>query len=143
MPAGNAPSDPSLQILYTHESDATEHGASAMAKEEPESVVRLNSELGLSCPEGYVCLYLDADANTDGIAIREGEEIGNLANDFDFDWDNRMTSWINNTSTRYCWYFDFDFSGECHVMEPARNRVVNVLPRENDKASSIRPCSGC
>jgi hypothetical protein len=87
------------------------------------------------CPDGYVCLFRDYEFQGGGYGIAAGYSIKFLG---DIGLNDQMSSWANDSGRRYCWYVDAGYAGERHVME-ARYRV-NVLPQENDQASSLRPC---
>ncbi|MEU9891384.1 peptidase inhibitor family I36 protein [Sphaerisporangium sp. NPDC051017] len=87
------------------------------------------------CPDGYVCLFRDNEFQGGGYGIASGHSVGFLG---DIGFNDQMSSWANDSGRRYCWYVDANYAGDRHVME---NRYrVNVLPQENDQASSLRPC---
>ncbi|MFC7328942.1 peptidase inhibitor family I36 protein [Marinactinospora rubrisoli] len=87
------------------------------------------------CPDGYVCLFRDYNYQGGGYGFRSGTSIGFLG---DIGFNDQMSSWANDSGQRYCWYFDAYYQGEVHDMLPGYR--VNVTPRENDQASSLRPC---
>jgi len=53
-------------------------------------------------------------------------------------FNDQMSSWENRSGRRYCWYFNVGPAGERHTMP--NGQVINVLPRENDRASAFGPC---
>jgi hypothetical protein len=87
------------------------------------------------CPDGYVCLFRDYEFQGGGYAVAAPGELPWFG---DIGFNDRMSSWANDSGITYCWYFDAYYSGEEHVMYDGYR--VNVLPRENDHASSLRPC---
>ncbi|GII63472.1 hypothetical protein Skr01_35570 [Sphaerisporangium krabiense] len=87
------------------------------------------------CPSGYVCLFRDYDYQGGGYGFASGSSIGFLG---DIGFNDVMSSWANDSGIRYCWYVDANFEGDGHEMKPGYR--VNVLPQENDQASSLRPC---
>jgi hypothetical protein len=89
----------------------------------------------LICPSGFVCLY--QDANLSGNAVAFNGTLG-VGSSFLGSFNDKMTSWENISGRQYCWWFDLNFTGEVHTMPSGFQ--VNVLPRENDKASSVGPC---
>ncbi|MGW4799878.1 peptidase inhibitor family I36 protein [Nonomuraea sp. MG754425] len=88
-----------------------------------------------SCPDGYVCLFRDYDFQGGGYGVRSGDSLPWLG---DLGFNDQMSSWANDSGRTYCWYSDASFAGERHVMQNGYR--VNVLPRENDTASSLAPC---
>jgi hypothetical protein len=53
-------------------------------------------------------------------------------------FNDQMSSWQNASGRRYCWWFDDGPSGEVHTMPTGQ--IINVLARENDRASAFGPC---
>jgi hypothetical protein len=88
------------------------------------------------CDPGLLCLYEDRDGGGRPYYIRVGEEHRNLG------WFNdKMSSWQNNTDFAYCWYFDANFGHPTRVMLPhGPTRIINLTGDENDKASSVAFC---
>jgi hypothetical protein len=95
------------------------------------------------CPMGYVCLYKDSDARprpfmklpaSSAGAAHFGK--GSISN------NDEMSSWVNNSGVKFCWYFDTNFlpyygTRGPRPMPPEPYRVVNLTRFENDEASSI------
>lgn len=114
------------------------------------SVVVIFTSTGASCPSGFVCLYQNSNhggagwgiSSGGGFANLKGEPCGQCTNGIhgnDGTFNDQMSSWQNHSGRRYCWYFDASFSGEHHPMVSGAG-TQNVFPRENDRASSLRPC---
>jgi Peptidase inhibitor family I36 len=58
------------------------------------------------------------------------------------DFNDDMSSWVNNSGVKFCWYFDTNFlpyygTRGPRPMPPEPYRVVNLTRFENDEASSI------
>jgi hypothetical protein len=54
-------------------------------------------------------------------------------------WSDQMSSWVNNTSLNYCWYFDINF-GTGPLSMPAGQSLSFLPSIINDEASSLQPC---
>jgi len=102
-----------------------------------------------ACPTGFACLFQNSNRGGFGYGLRSGFGNRNLlsvrcgsctngihGNNGTF--NDQMSSWENRSGRRYCWYFDVGPSGETHPM--ANGQLINVLPRENDRASAFGPC---
>ncbi len=95
------------------------------------------------CPSNYVCLFRDGGAqgpyfrfqigSADFTTLRCSDCRGGNFND-------DMTSYVNNTNSDFCWYFDANYRGETRVMRQLPGRIINVTASENDKASSLKKC---
>ncbi|MFJ4963198.1 peptidase inhibitor family I36 protein [Streptomyces sp. NPDC088729] len=98
-------------------------------------VLRLPSQPG-GCPDGYLCLYRDVGYAGGGYAVNNGRAL----NDFrGIDFNDVMSSWVNETSSRYCWYPDINYTGTRFAMRSGgASDAVNV--ENNDIASSTEPC---
>ncbi len=101
------------------------------------------------CPAGWACLYQNNHRSGVRLRIPSGVSIPNLRElrcrtctngrpDSKGTFNDQMTSWENQSGRQYCWWFHAGYSGESHKMPSGY--IVNVLPRENDQASSIGPC---
>jgi hypothetical protein len=106
-----------------------------MTTQEIQTGVFVENTPGAPCPDGFVCLYRDGNLEGPSLRVQAGIAIRNL---IPLGWNDAMSSWHNNNNTRYCWYFDVEFQGEHHPMEPGFK--VTVPPREDNKASSLQPC---
>jgi hypothetical protein len=87
------------------------------------------------CPSGYACLFRDYEFQGGGYGIHHSTSVDWLGN---LNFNDQMSSWANDSGRTFCWYTDAYFQGESHIMRNGYR--VNVTPRENDTASSIRPC---
>ena len=102
------------------------------------------------CPRGYVCLFRDRDTQGwEHFQLSARSSYGDLRMAPCYickngDWNDDMSSWVNNSGIRYCWYFDSYFRGSGsrgpRPMPYQFGRIVNVTSFENDQASSIGPC---
>jgi Peptidase inhibitor family I36 len=95
------------------------------------------------CPMGYVCPYKDSDARprpfmklpaSSAGAAHFGK--GSISN------NDEMSSWVNNSGVKFCWYLDTNFlpyygTRGPRPIPPEPYRVVNLTRFENDEASSI------
>ncbi|MFJ3788467.1 peptidase inhibitor family I36 protein [Kitasatospora sp. NPDC090091] len=98
----------------------------------PRSATAVRQFDGGNCPAQSLCLYRDYNYTGGGIALQAGDEIPWLG---DYGFNDRMSSWSNDTGVTCYWYTDAYFSGDEHDM---KNRYrVNVLPSENDMASAV------
>ncbi|MER5495475.1 peptidase inhibitor family I36 protein [Streptomyces sp. LE64] len=88
---------------------------------------------GSHCPPDSLCLYRDHHFGGGGVAVRAGDYIGFLG---DYGVNDQMSSWSNDTGTICTWWSDAHQGGAAHSMYSAYR--VNVLPSENDTASSVR-----
>lgn len=95
------------------------------------SGVELHS--GPDCTYGYVCIYTDYDFKGVAYRVQKGTRLPRFS---DFDFNDRMSSWINETDSDYCWYTDFSYSGAVNGMS-ASTRQTRVS--DNDRASSLQP----
>ena len=103
------------------------------------------------CPANTLCFYNDKDFLGHIFTIQAGESIPSLhayvcagcdspkhgAGDGNF--GDQMSSWVNNTSWSYCWYYDINYGSYVTVM-PAGQAISWVGKRTQDEASSVRPC---
>lgn len=90
---------------------------------------------GRNCPGGYVCLFRDQNFTGGGIALRRGQGLNDLRA---IDFNDQLSSWINASGERYCWYSENNFMGYRHVMNGHAKR--NVYLPYNDMASSVDSC---
>jgi hypothetical protein len=86
-----------------------------------------------TCPGGHVCLFRDSNYQGGGVNFQRPGSSSYLGS-----FNDQMSSWANDSGALYCWYSDADYRGDRHEMKPGYR--LNVLPHENDTASSIRPC---
>jgi len=104
---------------------------------------------GGACPLNYACLYQNANRRGVGIGALIGFGFSNLhsvscptctngvhGNDGTF--NDQMTSWENQSGTRYCWGVNASTHPTDHIM--GDGDVTNVPANENDTASSFFPC---
>jgi len=93
-----------------------------------------------------VCLFQHAngggfiDEFTPGFLIDVG--IWNLTDDpcgpcRNGTFNDEMSSWGNDTGGTFCWWVDINGGGAGHTMRSLGATIQNVLPAENDKASSV------
>ena len=107
------------------------------------------AEGGARCPNGYVCLYQNRDHQGFGLGIPRGYGLANLkavpctscengthGNDGTF--NDQMSSWVNHSGQRYCWYVNRSEKKGKHTMP--NGQFINVLPGENDLATTVEPC---
>jgi hypothetical protein len=102
------------------------------------------------CPRGSVCLYQHRDAQGVIKKFQYTQGYGNFTyliclSCSEGDFNDDMSSWVNNSSYRYCWYFDTAWTPTSGTrgprpMPPQFGRIVNVTSFENDQASSIARC---
>ncbi|WP_414168931.1 peptidase inhibitor family I36 protein [Streptoverticillium reticulum] len=95
---------------------------------------------GSNCePQGgqhHLCMFGDHDFKGGGLALEEGARIPRLG---DYNFDNTMSSWANNTQFTCHWFTDSDFKGTEHRMNPG-DRVD--LPSQDDNNASSVYCEG-
>ncbi|MFF8955993.1 peptidase inhibitor family I36 protein [Streptomyces sp. NPDC014894] len=87
---------------------------------------------GSDCPAGALCLYRDRDFTGGGIALGPDTYVERLG---DHGFDDRMSSWSNDTGQVCDWWTDEGRGGVIHDIRDGYR--VNVLPGENDTASSV------
>lgn len=120
-----------------------------MTRTEVQPGAFIETSPGAPCPNDYICFYQDVDLQGNSLQVPKDLPVPDLtkipvnpSRPSEGNWNDRMSSWHNNSNARFCWYFDINFKGECHPMEPGII-VHRVLPRENDQASSLHPCNRC
>jgi len=102
----------------------------------------------VACPTGLACLYQNSNRGprlwgTNGqfpnLLQQACPECTNGTHGNNGTFNDQMSSWENRSGRRYCWYVNANFILPVHTMA---NGVPpqNVLPSENDTASSMRPC---
>jgi len=52
-------------------------------------------------------------------------------------WNDEMSSWGNDTGVTFCWWVNIGAGGAGHLMRSLGATIQNVLPSENDQASSV------
>jgi hypothetical protein len=90
---------------------------------------------GSTCPRGYICLFTDYDYRGTAYKVKAGTSVPWFG---DFNFNDAMSSWANDSGQTFCWFVDANYSGMVHDMKPGYR--VNLPPNENDSASSLRPC---
>ncbi|MEU3597912.1 peptidase inhibitor family I36 protein [Streptomyces sp. NPDC006798] len=88
---------------------------------------------GSNCPSNSLCLYRDVNFTGGGIAIKAGDYIGFLG---DYGFNDQMSSWSNDSGVTCNWWVHAYRGGDRHVQYNGYR--VNVLPSENDQASSVQ-----
>jgi hypothetical protein len=84
------------------------------------------------CGAGWICLF--EDANYGGRVLRwssPGTRIDHLR---DYDFNDKLSSWVNNTDLDAMWYGDSSMGGQSHCI-PSRSMSAHVNP--GDSASSL------
>lgn len=97
---------------------------------------------------GLLCLFQDSngggaiDAFTEAFLSLPG--FWNLTNNSlgSGTWNDQMSSWGNDIggdpgAATMCWWVDINGKGAGHLMRPLGATIQNVLPSENDQASSV------
>lgn len=96
----------------------------------------------IPCPANDVCMYENVDFGGQIYKLHTEDKkfSDNLCPDCHppGNWDNRMSSIINNKSTRYCFYEKDNFGGADIKVEG--HQRMRSLPGFNDKISSARSC---
>ncbi|WP_026212533.1 peptidase inhibitor family I36 protein [Longispora albida] len=92
-----------------------------------------------------ICIAQDRDGGRNSFCFTAGTYVPELNSKYcgscwGNNWNDEMSSWYSTTSMRYCWYFDANYGGESHVMDFSHQRWINQPGREDNKASSLRPC---
>jgi hypothetical protein len=90
---------------------------------------------GSRCPSGYICLFTDYNYSGTAYRVKAGSSVPWFG---DFNFNDAMSSWANDSGQTFCWYVDANYQGAFHDMKPGYR--VNLLPAENDTASSLKPC---
>lgn len=90
-----------------------------------------------SCPSGDICLYENSQFTGTELAIPNGGVIANL---FDVNFNDKLSSWCNHTNRQYCYWFNANFTGTRVIIIP-NTCHASVSPGNNDQASSVKPCS--
>lgn len=114
-------------LLLTAPAHAAQHASTVMA------VVQLSDGV---CPTGYFCIFRDVGFGGGGYGVRQDHDL----NDFrGIELNDQMSSYVNATNDRYCWYPDINFSGDVRVI--GANQAGDVdLRTDNDIASSLANC---
>ncbi|MET0418441.1 MAG: peptidase inhibitor family I36 protein [Actinoplanes sp.] len=121
-----------------------------IASASPAAAARGPADLA-GCPANTLCFYNDKDFLGHIFTVQAGESIPSLhvyscpdcnspkhgAGDGNF--GDQMSSWVNNTSWSYCWYYDINYGRYVNVM-PAGQANSWVGKKPQDEASSLRPC---
>jgi hypothetical protein len=104
-----------------------------------------------ACPAGTLCIYEHRDFGGTVLLVSPGTVHSNLRllscpgcrssknSGSNGTWGDMLSSWINNTSVSYCWFWDANFGGR---LMPMTSGVAEpyVGSTANDQASSIAPC---
>ena len=99
------------------------------------AVIRLN-EYQRKCPYDYLCMYEEPYFDGGGFGVLEGFAL----NDFDgVYFKDEMSSWVNRTDTRYCWFQSDNYLGIGYIMR--RGTAVSLMrPGRDNTASSLAQC---
>ncbi|HEY9824298.1 MAG TPA: peptidase inhibitor family I36 protein [Stenomitos sp.] len=106
------------------------------------------SKSASDCPSGKVCLFRDANYTGPFYYFSVGSAnftqlpcaaCTNGVHGNDGTFNNQMTSWINRSSSRFCWYVRTQYGGTPRVMNTGTSNP-NVGAANNDLASSLRKC---
>jgi hypothetical protein len=112
------------------------------------------------CPADSLCLYQHRDFQGEFFVTASGTLLNDLRNfrcidrafksrpcdarhDPDGSWNDMMSSWVNNTSLNYCWFFDINYGTgplPIPIAMPAGQSLSVLHPALNDEASSMKPC---
>lgn len=104
-----------------------------------------------ACPANNFCMYEHSDFGGNMLAIPAGTAYPDLRvfacpgcrsskhNNNNGTWSDMMSSWVNNTTTVYCWYWHENYSTRDYPMN-AGTSLLYVGREPNDQASSIGPC---
>jgi hypothetical protein len=90
---------------------------------------------GSTCPKGYICLFTDSNFSGTAYKVQAGTSVPWFG---DFNFNDAMSSWANDSGRTFCWYTDANYVGLRRDMKPGYR--VNLPANENDTASSLRPC---
>ncbi|MEU2389556.1 peptidase inhibitor family I36 protein [Streptomyces sp. NPDC007369] len=107
--------------------------AAAEPASSPAAAAAVSTFEGSNCPADSLCLYRDYNFTGGGIALRAGDHLPWLGA---YGFNDHMSSWSNDSGTVCYWWTDAYSGGEGHDMKNGYR--VNVLPQENDMASSVR-----
>ena len=103
------------------------------------------------CPADSFCMYEHKDFVGNILVIPAGTAYPDLRpfacpgcrsskhNNNNGTWSDMMSSWVNNTSMVYCWYWHENYAALGGIMS-AGTASSYVGSSPNDQASSIRPC---
>jgi hypothetical protein len=94
-----------------------------------------------ACPDGWVCLWEDADWTGPRIRFSACDVTGDGVCDWQnltlWGWNDVMSSWMNHKTVDAKWAYDVDGGGTVRCMQAGvENRWVGTT--DNDKASSIK-----
>ncbi|MBV6696769.1 peptidase inhibitor family I36 protein [Kitasatospora aureofaciens] len=112
----------------------------------PPGVHLLNPEMKKTdttpCPAGWLCLYGGFDYSYGAIAVLPGSQVENIerirfTNGGSFTGGDGVSSWVNNSPVRYCWYESTGFQGSSHEFA-AFGKEDHIKP--NDALKSFKPC---
>jgi Peptidase inhibitor family I36 len=93
------------------------------------------------CPDGWVCLWTDADWTGSRIRFSACDVTGDGVCDWQnltlWSWNDVMSSWMNHKAVDARWAYDVDGGGTLRCMQAgAENSWVGSS--DNDEASSIK-----
>jgi hypothetical protein len=101
-----------------------------------------------TCPSGTVCIFQNSKRGGARLSISLAAGVGinltslgcasctNGIHGNDGSWNDQMSSWENAAGVLYCWAVNINGGGTRHAMR-AGVALQNVLPSENDTASSV------
>jgi hypothetical protein len=104
-----------------------------------------------TCPANSFCLYEHKDFGGNILAVPAGTSSSDLRafpcpgcrsskhNNNDGTWSDQLSSWVNNTSMVYCWYWSENYVVRDLPMNAGTSSVY-VGRDPNDQASSLAPC---
>jgi hypothetical protein len=90
-----------------------------------------------SCPSRTVCFFNGPNGGGGIHTIPSGSRdpwFGNAGH------NDAASSWVNNTSLTYCWYYDINYGGKALSMPPSNDTARNMAIVDRGKASSAQPC---
>lgn len=102
------------------------------------------------CPAGNICIWEHRDFGGNILIVPVGVSYPSLHvltcpgcvssnhHRSNGTWGDMMSSWYNNSSTLYCWFWNIDF--QVVVFMGAGTSVAYVGSFNNDQASAIGPC---
>jgi hypothetical protein len=103
-----------------------------------------------NCPADTLCIYQHDNFGGNVFYVSSGSAYPTLhtyacpgcdsrKHRSDGTWGDQLSSWTNNTSRAYCWYYDINYGG--YVTPMAAGAAVSYVGKgPNDEASSVQPC---
>lgn len=106
-------------------------GHPAQAGSKPAAGVGVSASVA-DCRAGWICLY--QDANYSGRMLHWSKPGTKLDHLRDYDFNDKMSSWVNNSRFDAMWYGDSSMGGQRHCIA-SFSRTAHVNP--GDSASSF------